>query len=425
MFRGDAKSRTIDRTTTLTALGERVVFKDNKEAFFGMRVARELELPYDKAEVLTDASGKPTPKPIMDNTGVSGQYTSSEGLKGDEVWGTRGRWMMLTGTVADEPVTIAILDNPSNPDFPTFWHARGYGLFAANPLGETCFPEGKRTFESDARTRQIGDVPVSRGDSERDREAGGYREGVSAVRALAHAMTPLPQAWPGPSRPRPIVIIGAGSIVRTAHLPVYRPLGYPVAGIFDIRREAARATAAAFGIPGFTIRSPGRAPPRTWCSTSRSPAIRSSASSSSCRRRRRADPEADGRRPRGGAADPGVRATSAELIAAVNFQLRFSPGMLALRDLLARGALGDDRRHRRPHRDRPAVAPVDVSRAARRGSRSRITRFTISTRSASIAGEPRGVYCRRVAHPGAAAAARHAQLDHPRLRRPRCAARWC
>ena len=66
------------------------MFKDNKEAFFGMRVARELELPYDKAEVLTDESGKPTPKPIMDNTGVSGQYTSSEGLQGDAVWGTRG-----------------------------------------------------------------------------------------------------------------------------------------------------------------------------------------------------------------------------------------------------------------------------------------------------------------------------------------------
>jgi len=143
VFRGDGKSRTIDRTTTLTALGEKVVFRDNKEAFFGMRVARELELPYDKAEVLTDESGKPTPKPVKDNTGVSGQYTSSEGLQGDKVWGTRGRWMMLTGTVSGEPVTIAMLDNPSNPDFPTYWHARGYGLFAANPLGQKALTEGK------------------------------------------------------------------------------------------------------------------------------------------------------------------------------------------------------------------------------------------------------------------------------------------
>ena len=144
VFRGDAVSRTLDRTTTLTALGDRVVFKDNKEAFFGMRVARGLELPYEKAEVLTDESGKPTPKPILDNAGVSGQYTSSEGLKGDAVWGTRGRWMMLTGTVDAKPVTVAILDNPSNPGFPTYWHARGYGLFAANPLGEKVLTEGKK-----------------------------------------------------------------------------------------------------------------------------------------------------------------------------------------------------------------------------------------------------------------------------------------
>jgi hypothetical protein len=148
VFRGDAQSRTIDRTTTLTALAEKVIFKDNKEAFYGMRVARELELPYDKAEVLTDASGKPTSKPIMDNTGVSGQYTSSEGLQGDAVWGQRAHWMMLTGTVENEPVTIAMLDKPSNPNFPAFWHARGYGLFAINPLGEKVLPGGgKRDFD--------------------------------------------------------------------------------------------------------------------------------------------------------------------------------------------------------------------------------------------------------------------------------------
>jgi hypothetical protein len=147
VFRGTPDARVIDRTTTLTALGKKVVFKDNKEAFFGMRVARELELPYDKAEKLTDENGKPTPKPVMDNTGVSGMYTSSEGKTGDDVWGTRGRWMMLTGTVKNDAVTVSILDNPSNPNFPTFWHARGYGLFAANPLGEKVLPEGKKDFD--------------------------------------------------------------------------------------------------------------------------------------------------------------------------------------------------------------------------------------------------------------------------------------
>src|SRR4029079_12462805 len=59
VFRGDAASRTIDRTTTLTALGEQVVFKDIKEGVFGMRVARGLELPDKAAQIFTDASGKP------------------------------------------------------------------------------------------------------------------------------------------------------------------------------------------------------------------------------------------------------------------------------------------------------------------------------------------------------------------------------
>lgn len=142
VFRGSGDSRTIDRLTRLTA-DQRVVFNDIKEGFFGMRVARALEQPDDKPAVLTDASGKPMAKPIVDKTGVTGEYLSSEGLKGDAVWGTRGRWTLLSGTVGSEPVTIAILDNPSNPGFPTYWHARGYGLFAANPLGVKDFTNGK------------------------------------------------------------------------------------------------------------------------------------------------------------------------------------------------------------------------------------------------------------------------------------------
>ncbi len=94
--------------------------------------------------MFTDASGKASATKVLDNTGVTGEYTSSEGLKGDAVWGTRGRWTMLTGTVESEPVTLVMLDHPSNPGFPTYWHARGYGLFAANPMGEKVFTDGKK-----------------------------------------------------------------------------------------------------------------------------------------------------------------------------------------------------------------------------------------------------------------------------------------
>ena len=85
----------------------------------------------------------------MDNTGVNGVYLTSEGTKGAAVWGTRGRWCTLSGTVGAEPVSIAILDHPQNPGHPTYWHARGYGLFAANPLG----PEGAQRRQGRAELR--------------------------------------------------------------------------------------------------------------------------------------------------------------------------------------------------------------------------------------------------------------------------------
>jgi len=141
VFRGAGSTRTIDRITTLTALQTKVVFRDNKEGLLGMRVTRALEQPADKPEIFTDSSGKATKVAVLDNKGVTGQYLSSEGLKGDAVWGTRGRWCMLSGQIEDEPVTIAILDHPANPNAPTYWHARGYGLFAANGLGRKVFKQ--------------------------------------------------------------------------------------------------------------------------------------------------------------------------------------------------------------------------------------------------------------------------------------------
>jgi hypothetical protein len=80
-------------------------------------------------------------------------YRTSEGKEGDAVWSTRGRWCTLTGTTGEKTVSIAILDHPGNPGYPTYWHARGYGLFAANPLGDSIFdakaPVHNFTIEKD------------------------------------------------------------------------------------------------------------------------------------------------------------------------------------------------------------------------------------------------------------------------------------
>jgi hypothetical protein len=109
----------------------------------GLRVRRELEQPSNDSVTFTDASGRPTTVKAMDNTGVSGLYRSSEGKTGDAVWGTRGRWTMLTGNVNQEEIALVMCDSPQNVGFPTYWHARGYGLFAANPLGQEIFSHGK------------------------------------------------------------------------------------------------------------------------------------------------------------------------------------------------------------------------------------------------------------------------------------------
>ena len=146
VFRAHNGVRTIDRITSLTALDSTVTFDDNKEGVIGMRVARQLEQPSMTPEKYTDASGKVTNVAKLDTAGVHGWYTSSEGKEGDAVWGTRGKWAMLTGDVNGEPVTLAILDHPKNVGFPTYWHARGYGLFAANPLGQKAMSNGRETL---------------------------------------------------------------------------------------------------------------------------------------------------------------------------------------------------------------------------------------------------------------------------------------
>ncbi|MBC8151350.1 MAG: PmoA family protein [Bacteroidetes bacterium] len=143
VFSGKSSERSIDRTTTLTALGQPVVFKDNKEGMIAIRLARSLEHPSNKPEVFTDASGVATKVPALDNTGVTGRYLSSEGVEGDAVWGTQAKWMNLTGTVNGEAVTVTLFDHPKNVGYPTYWHARGYGLYAANPLAPSVMSGGK------------------------------------------------------------------------------------------------------------------------------------------------------------------------------------------------------------------------------------------------------------------------------------------
>ena len=44
-------------------------------------------------------------------------------------------------------MSVVILDHPGNVGYPTYWHARGYGLFAANPFGQKIFSKGKQELD--------------------------------------------------------------------------------------------------------------------------------------------------------------------------------------------------------------------------------------------------------------------------------------
>jgi len=143
IFKATDKEYSIDRITRLTAANGDVSFKDNKEGVLGIRVCRELELPDDKPQIFTDSKGVATTVKVLNNEGVHGQYLNSNGVEGLDCWGKRANWMVLTSNIGREDISLAILDHPQNVGYPTYWHARGYGLFAANPLGQEALSDGK------------------------------------------------------------------------------------------------------------------------------------------------------------------------------------------------------------------------------------------------------------------------------------------
>jgi len=132
----------IDRITTLTAMDTTVVFKDVKDGMFAIRVARELELPSKEKSSFVDDKGNVT-QVAPSGSDVTGMYYSSNGLKGDSVWSSKGNWVMLTGKKDGRDITIGMFDHPANVGYPAYWHARGYGLFSVNPLGRKVFSNGK------------------------------------------------------------------------------------------------------------------------------------------------------------------------------------------------------------------------------------------------------------------------------------------
>jgi hypothetical protein len=127
-FYSGKELRMVDFDILLTAL-DKVTFGDTKEGTFAIRLAPSLEEPHPKAPETPARTGK---------------MVSSEGKEGEKnVWGTRSAWVDYAGEINGEKLGVTIMDHPANPRYPTYWHSRSYGLFAANIFGVRDFTRDK------------------------------------------------------------------------------------------------------------------------------------------------------------------------------------------------------------------------------------------------------------------------------------------
>ena len=152
--------------------------------------------------------------------------------------------------------------------------------------------------------------------------------------------TSLSQSWPAPANPRPIVTFGAGSIVSDAHYPAYRKGGFPIAGLYDPNAEKAKALADAWNVTAYGSVEEAAAVPGAIFDLATPPSAHAAVLKQL----------PDGaavliQKPMGNDLDEATEilkiCRARNLKAAVNFQLRFAPMMLALKDAISKGLLGE------------------------------------------------------------------------------------
>jgi Methane oxygenase PmoA len=115
-FRATAKWRLIDFQSTLRAGEQAVTFGDTKEGTFAIRTHAALQIRGE------DGSARAT-------------AFNSEGIRGAEIWGKKAQWVHYEGEINNRDIGLTMMDAPSNLRHPNLWHARDYGLIAANPFG--------------------------------------------------------------------------------------------------------------------------------------------------------------------------------------------------------------------------------------------------------------------------------------------------
>jgi hypothetical protein len=132
VFRVSPQARMIDFDQKLIASAGDVVLDDRKDAGLAIRV----------------------PASMAVESKLGGRVINSAGQTDGDAWSRPAKWCDYHGPVEGVRLGIAILNHPSSYRFPTRWHVRAYGLFAANPFGSKAF--GDR-FDDGTTTLQRGD----------------------------------------------------------------------------------------------------------------------------------------------------------------------------------------------------------------------------------------------------------------------------
>lgn len=162
-FGADADARWIDMDITVKAGKEEVKFGDTKEGSMGVRVAGSMKV---------DAK-------------QGGKIVTSEGRTDKDAWGTAAAWVDYHGPVEDETLGVTIMNHPSSFRFPTYWHVRTYGLFAANPFGLHDFKgskdaDGSHTLKPGESFTLRYRVLLHKGDEKQADVAAAYQQYVKA-----------------------------------------------------------------------------------------------------------------------------------------------------------------------------------------------------------------------------------------------------
>jgi hypothetical protein len=156
-FGADDHARWIDFDIKIKATAGPVTFGDTKEGTFAVRV----------------------PETIRVDSKRGGRIINSRGQTDAAAWGKPAEWVDYYGPVEGQVVGVAILNHPHSFRFPTYWHVRTYGLFAANPFGLKEFTNGEK---QGAQTIASGEtltlryrVLLHRGDEKQGRIAEAFK----------------------------------------------------------------------------------------------------------------------------------------------------------------------------------------------------------------------------------------------------------